>query len=191
MKSNSLELQDLVVAREGVALTKPLAVTLGGGEMLVVRGNNGSGKSTFLKTVAGLLKPGSGAVLREGRVQYFGHRNGLARDMAVRDNVLLWARLGGYGGLAAAAMHYFDLGDVADVTLSKLSAGWQQRVALTRLITMPADLWLLDEPTANLDAAGTALLQTLIQARREQGGIVVIATHSPIQGESIKTITIN
>jgi len=75
--------------------------------------------------------------------------------------------------------------------VSELSAGWQQRVALTRLITIPTGLWLLDEPMANLDAHGVSLLQALIQSRLEQGGIIVIATHMQLQGERVKAINIS
>ena len=197
MKSNSLELRDMIVAREGAALTMPLSVTLQGGEMLVVHGTNGSGKSTLLKTIAGLLKPLDGEILFNGQQAaeyppvYLGHKQGLARELTVRDNVMLWARLSSCLELVDAAMHYFELQDIADVSLSKLSAGWQQRVMLTRLITQQAALWLLDEPTSNLDTEGIQLLQTLMQTRLEQGGMIIVATHADLRGQSIKTININ
>jgi heme exporter protein A len=197
MKSNSLALEGLVVAREGAALTVPITIALAAGEMLAVRGDNGSGKSTLLKTIAGLLPVKAGAIKvnaqwpNEEPVLYIGHKLGLSKDMSVYDNVALWAKLSGAAELIAAALHYFDLGDIAEVPLSKLSAGWQQRVALTRLITVPSRLWLLDEPTANLDREGTALLQTLIQSRLEQGGIVLVATHAELQGNMIKSINIS
>ncbi len=197
MKSNSLELDQLVVLRDGAPLTLPITLSLHSGEMLVVRGSNGSGKSTFLKTLARLLPSGVGQIRINGQwpaahpATYLGHRNGLATTMNVLDNVALWGKLSGFPELISAAMHYFELEDIADVPLSKLSAGWQQRVALTRLITMQSPLWLLDEPTSNLDTEGVALLQSLIQSRLEQGGMVVVATHSDLRGDMIKTININ
>jgi heme exporter protein A len=197
MKSNSLELDGLVVAREGAPLMSPLNLSIAEGEMLAVRGSNGSGKSTLLKTLAGLIPAHSGsatiggAPVAETSILYVGHKSGLARDMSVYDNVVLWARLHNAPELTAAALHYFDLRDIADVPLHTLSAGWQQRVVLTRLITIPAKLWLLDEPTANLDSAGTSLLQTLLHARLEQGGMVVIATHVDMKGDFVKTINIS
>lgn len=197
MKSNSLELIDAVVAREGAALTQPITVAIKGGEMLSLRGSNGSGKSTLLKTIAGLLPLGGGGIRINGestgdiKPVYVGHRNGLSPTMNVIDNVSLWGKLGGARDLIPAAMHYFDLSDIADVPLYKLSAGWQQRVSLTRLITQPAILWLLDEPTSNLDSAGIQLLHSLMQSRVEQGGMIVVATHGEIQGEMVKTININ
>jgi len=197
MTGNSLELQALVVAREGAALSSPLNLTLKGGEVLAVRGSNGSGKSTFLKTLAGLVPLGGGEI-RVNNVWpapqaslYFGHKRALTMEMSVEDNVALWARLHGCPELTAVALHYFDLTDIADVPVSKLSAGWQQRVALTRLITAPAFLWLLDEPTANLDGEGVSLLQSLMQTRLERGGMIIVATHAEMQGENVKTININ
>ena len=193
MKSNSLRIHALVVAREGAPLCGPVSVELERSQMLVIRGNNGSGKSTFLRTVAGLLPPLTGSIEKEGgrAPLYLGHKRGLAPELSVYDNVAHWARLCGHPELTFAAMRYFDLTDIADVPLHKLSAGWQQRVALTRLITVQSPLWLLDEPASNLDGQGAQLLQSLMQARLEQGGIIVIATHSDIQGEMIKTIHLN
>ncbi len=197
MKSNSIEMHEVVVAREGAALTSPITCALAAGEMLAVRGSNGSGKSTLLKTLAGLISPNAGTVKLNGQwppqesVLYIGHKLGLSKEMTVYDNVALWAGLHGARELTAAALHYFDLTDIDDVPLTKLSAGWQQRVALTRLITIPSRLWLLDEPTANLDGEGVALLETLMQSRLEQGGIIIAATHSDLSGKNIKTININ
>ena len=197
MKSNSLVMEQMVIGREGVALSAPIDVTVETGTLLAVRGQNGSGKSTLLKILAGLLPPHSGRALYGDapihcrQVLYIGHKLGLDISLSVYDNVNLWSKLYRVPELTAAALHYFDLGDIADVPVRQLSAGWQQRVALTRLITIPSSLWLLDEPTSHLDAAGTGLLQTLLHSRLEQGGVVVMATHHDLQGEFIKSINIS
>lgn len=197
MKSNSLILDQLVVAREGAPLTAPITLAVEAKEMIAIHGSNGSGKSTLLKTIAGLIPLYSGAILVNGvwpaehRPVYLGHKRGLVPSMSVYDNVAFWAKSAGYGELAPAAMHYFDLTDIADAPVESLSAGWQQRVALTRLITMPSLLWLLDEPTANLDSEGVALLQSLMQSRLEQGGIILVSTHMQLQGKRIRSINIS
>lgn len=193
MKSNSLELLELSVSREGAELIPPFTRRLKGGEVLVVRGRNGSGKSSLLKCIAGLLPPASGKImwndkpLRESphwpqEIVYLGHKRGLNMGLNVLDNVAFWAKAYRQPELIGAALHYFDLEDIADVPLSSLSAGWQQRVALTRLITIPASLWLLDEPGANLDEEGVRLLNNILETRVEQGGIAVMATHAQVEG---------
>ncbi len=199
MKSNTLELNNLQIARDGQVLVHGLTYRLNGGDILLVQGHNGSGKSTLLKTIAGLLAPASGEIHLNGepahrhphRPVFIGHKRGLTLSMSVADNVRLWAEASDNMELYAAALHYFDLEGLEDVTLSQLSAGWQQRVALTRLITMPAFLWLLDEPIANLDHDGIALLHNLIQTRSEQGGIILMTSHADVQGEAIKKLNLS
>ena len=197
MKSNSLILEGLVIARDGAELSAPISLQLAAGDMLAIHGSNGSGKSTLLKTVAGLLPVHQGTLTVDGawpaknRSLYMGHKRGLSPSMSVVDNVSFWAKAAGYPELTAAAMRYFDLQDIPGAKVSELSAGWQQRVGLARLITMPSNLWLLDEPTANLDAEGIALLQSLMQSRLEQGGIILVATHLQMQGQNIRILNLS
>lgn len=194
------------MAREGAPLCVPIDLRLEAGQLLLIRGRNGSGKSTLLKTLAGLLPVHEGrAILAEtgdeGNAQspweilpkplYLGHKRALSLSMNVMDNVAFWARAAGYPELIDAALHYWDLEDIPDAPVSSLSAGWQQRVALTRLITMPTGLWLLDEPTSNLDGEGVELLHSLIQTRLEQGGLVLAASHITFEGERVKEYEIN
>ena len=199
MKSNTLELDNLQIARDGQVLIHGLTYRLSGGDILLVQGHNGSGKSTLLKTIAGLRPPAGGRVTINGHPAaeyphhplFLGHKRGLTLSMSVADNVRLWSQLSDNEELYQAALHYFDLEGLEDVTLSQLSAGWQQRVALTRLITMPALVWLLDEPITHLDQDGIALLHQLIQTRAEQGGIILMTSHADIQGDEIKKLNIS
>lgn len=199
MKSDILELDALVVGREGVALLPALSQRIEPGEMLAIRAPNGAGKSTLLATIAGLLAPISGTVrLGEGPLKhhpaypqailYYGHRRGMDTTCTVREHVGFYAHAYRQPELIEAALHYFDLEEWADCTISTLSAGWQQRVALTRLITQPGQLWLLDEPAHHLDEEGLALLSSLIQTRRERGGILLMVSHMPVEGEGIRTL---
>lgn len=202
MKSNNLLLADVVIGRDGSALTEPLTLKLEAGNLLALRGRNGSGKSTCLKTLAGLLPPLSGEITWRGHalteapeypagILYLGHRRAINARLTVLDNIAAWARAYDQPELVEAALHFFDMEDIAQVTVGELSAGWQQRVALTRLITQPAYLWLLDEPSANLDEEGVQLLNALLQTRLERGGIVVLATHQKLEGERIAVLDLD
>jgi len=202
MEQHTLIFNDTTIIREGVSLLAGLHMSLNSGDLLMVQGANGSGKSTLLKAMAGLFPVARGSIDWNGdkvhthagypnNLLYLGHKRGLRLQMSVRDNVAFWAKMRGNEELVQAALHYFDLEPVADAPCSMLSAGWQQRVALTRLLTMPSAIWLLDEPTANLDEEATGLLHSLVMSRIEQKGIVVMTTHADVQGERHKTLDLN
>jgi heme exporter protein A len=202
MKSDNLQLQELACARDGAWVLPPITQQLRAGEVLLVSGRNGCGKSTLLKTVAGLLRPATGEILWNGeplRAQggypanlvYIGHKRGVEPSLSVLAHVKFWARAFRQQELIEAALHYFDLEDIAHTPVHQLSAGWQQRVALTRLITQPGSLWLLDEPTQNLDADGLNLLHSLMQTRSEQGGIIMLASHVPLEGDRVRQLDLN
>ncbi len=167
------------------------------GEACALAGANGSGKSSLLKIIAGLLPPDEGAVLfqgkpirktsdYEGQVLYIGHKNAIKPEASVRDNVMFWADMAHSTYLAAAAIDYFSLGTWLDMPAGAMSAGWQRRVTLTKLITMPAKLWLLDEAANNLDADGVALLGGLVNSRTNSGGAVIFAAHGLPSAEVAK-----
>src|SRR5689334_24020214 len=107
MKSNSLALEDVVIARDGAELSTPITLQLAGGNMLAIHGSNGAGKSTLLKTIAGLLPVHQGTVRVNGewpaknQCLYLGHKRGLTPSMSVYDNVSFWAKAAGYPELTA------------------------------------------------------------------------------------------
>lgn len=190
---NKLSVSGLRYSRGGAILCESLSFTLKAGELKVIRGANGSGKSTLLQILAGLRKPDVGSIVWEGvtltehpgypmLVCYVGHRHGMRPTLSVLDNLSFWARMYDSEMLLAAAINYFDLDALVHVPFEALSAGWKQRVNLARLILTPAPLWLLDEPSSNLDALGIELLQSLMSTRLERGGMVVMASHARIEG---------
>jgi heme exporter protein A len=199
MKSDNLELDGLQLARDGVALLSPISRQFAAGEIVAITGPNGAGKSTLLKAIAGLVRPMAGQVrwnaepiTRHGdyprMVCHLNHKRGIEPGRRVGEQVAFWARAHGQPELADAALHYFDLTPWQDHQAAMLSAGWQQRLALARLIVQPGSLWLLDEPTSHLDADGIGLLHSLIQTRSERGGIILIATHIPLAGDHVRTL---
>lgn len=150
-------------------------------------GPNGSGKSTLLRVVAGLLRPTSGRVTIDGVpdpgrirwiVGYAGHNSGLYRDLTVRENLSLFARLygvpdervGSVAGALGIEMH-------ANTRVADLSAGFVRRAAVARAILHEPAVLLLDEPYANLDDDAAELLSDAVKAWRAPGRSAVIATH--------------
>ncbi|MCH2546059.1 MAG: heme ABC exporter ATP-binding protein CcmA [Alphaproteobacteria bacterium] len=184
-----LSCQNLRAIRGERLLFDHLGFSLKPGAILVLRGANGCGKSTLLRMLAGLMPSAKGDVCWQERnvynnndykelMLYIGHQNAIKPELTVYDNVQYWASMRGSEMLAPAALQFFDLWPMAELSAGQLSAGWQRRVALARLIAIPSLIWLLDEPTANLDSYGVEMLDGLIATRAKQGGIIILASHS-------------
>ena len=160
------------------------------GQALVLRGPNGCGKTTLLRTAATLLKAAAGKLTWNGadiaedpeehraRLHFIGHQDAVKGALTVRENIAVWAKVrGATEDRIEAAMSAFDIAHLTDTPAQYLSAGQHRRTALARLVASPAALWLLDEPTVSLDADGTACLQRAIAAHRADKGMVMAATH--------------
>ena len=161
------------------------------GEIVLLQGPNGAGKTTLLRLCAGLLplERGQGYVLgvdlkrdRElvrHRVGVIGHNNGLYADLTVTENVRFWGRtVGATQGEVDAALQRMGLnGRLADLPVSRLSAGQKRRTALAGLVARRAELWLLDEPHAGLDAAGRDELDQVLKMAASAGATVMVASH--------------
>ncbi len=154
---------------------------------MILTGRNGSGKTTLLKYIAGIGE-GTGNISLmgtpiacgrdyEGHALYLGHRDAVKLQATVQDNLTFWANLYGEPMLIPAAIQYFGLDIYLDAPCYQLSAGWRKRVALARLITNPAALWLLDEPYTHLDEEAVHLLGGLIEGRVSKSGAVIMAAH--------------
>ena len=182
-----------LVQRRGVrTVIDNLSFAVQGGEALVLTGPNGAGKTTLLRSLAGFLRPAAGRVRLEGgdgdreigeQSHFVGHLNGIKASLTVAENLGFWAaylEIDGAGegmARAAAALERFGLGSLAAIPAGYLSAGQKRRLALSRLLVATRPIWLLDEPTASLDAASAALLTTAIDEHIAGGGIAIIATH--------------
>jgi heme exporter protein A len=162
---------------------------------LLLLGRNGSGKSSLLRLLAGLLKPAAGTLFwgdetvgaeREahaGRLHYLGHQDSVKPVLTVEENLLFWARLHDPAtppDRIAAALAAFNLTPLAQTPGKLLSAGQQRRLALARLLAAPAPLWLLDEPSVGLDQESLARLETIMAEHRAAGGMVALSTHADI-----------
>lgn len=191
--------ENIVCERGEKIIFAGLGFCLQPGSLLLLKGANGSGKTSLIKILTGLIAPRSGQVMWDGKpiaenfdfrreLMFIGHKGGVKLDYTVEENIRFWARLYGTEMLLGAAMDFYDLTPYKDVPAAQLSAGWQRRVALARLIVVPCKLWLLDEPTNFLDEDAVILTANLIETRVTQGGIVVAASHIMNSGIAAHTL---
>lgn len=175
-----LTLENITVSRMGRPLFTKLSLSAQPGACVVVRGQNGAGKTTLLKVIAGLLPPNTGVVQHDyaHSMNFITHDNALDESMSVVQNMLFWAALSGTHMLIPAALKFFHLEAMAEIPAHQLSQGTKRRLELARLMLKPADLWLLDEPLANLDSDMTDVVLSLIASKCDQGGIVVMTAHA-------------
>jgi len=200
--------EDLACRRGARLVFAGVSFRLGAGGALVLTGANGSGKSSLLRLVAGLLAPAAGRLIWGGaqvgrdlaghhaRLHYVGHQDAVKPVMTPRETLVFWAALGGpqLPGAASAvenALAAFALDAVADWPCRWLSAGQRRRLALARLLVRPAPLWLLDEPASALDADSQARLEEVIAAHRAAGGRVLLATHAAIALDNAAGLTLD
>ena len=199
---------EIVVALRGaVAVVGRFPVLAGAdldvarGEILLLQGPNGAGKTSLLRALAGLLpiERGEARVLgtdvvraREevrNKVGLLGHTNGLYLDLTVRQNVSFWGEMvGASSNEIASVMDRMKLSErLADVRASQLSAGQKRRCALASLIVRRAQLWLLDEPHAGLDAVGRDELDDTLRQVVNSGATVVLASHEHERASQLAT----
>jgi heme ABC exporter ATP-binding subunit CcmA len=169
------------------------------GEILLVRGRNGVGKTTLLRALAGLLAITSGDAVVLGtdlrtdrravrsKVGLLGHGNGLYEDLTVAENVRFWGRtVGATDAEITTALEHLGLaGRLAGVAVHRLSAGQRRRTAVAIVAVRRPELWLLDEPHAGLDAAGRDLVDDLLRRAVAAGATVVFASHELDRAEPL------
>lgn len=172
MGDTLIRAENLACVRGGRLLFEGLTLGVARGEALCVTGANGSGKSSLLRCLAGLLAPAAGRVERPGRIAYLGHENALKPGRTLGQELAWWAGLD--GGAAVLAL---GLETLSEVPVRMLSAGQKRRAALARVMASGADLWLLDEPGAGLDAANAAALSDAIAVHVAAGGGAIVVTH--------------
>lgn len=173
-----LSVRDLCLERHFQPVFEPLSFGLGAGELLVVTGPNGSGKTSLIRMLAGLIEPTSGSVRREpGKTAYVGHEAAVKAELSVFENLQFSARLAHGSGAIEPAIAELGLRDCAEQTGRTLSAGQRKRTALARLMLSKCALWLLDEPYTNLDADGVSVMDRLLDGHLAGGGACVMSTH--------------
>jgi len=173
----TLEVRGLSVARGGIPVLEGVAFTLPPGRALVLRGPNGVGKTTLLRTLAGLQPALAGSLsLPAESLSYAAHADGIKAVLTVTENLTFWAAVHGTADVAGA-MAAMNLTALASRRAANLSAGQKRRLGLARLLVTGRPIWLLDEPTVSLDAASVTLFAGVLRGHLAGGGSAVIATH--------------
>lgn len=188
--------EGLACRRGERAVFAGLDFELGGGGSLILRGSNGSGKTSLLRMIAGLIEPAAGRLRLEGgapelaigqQCHFVAHQDAVKPALTVRENLGFWGDVFG-SGTVEAALAAFDLAAIAGLPAGILSAGQKRRLALSRLALSDRPLWLLDEPSVGLDGASRDRLSALMAAHLGRGGLIVAATHVEIGLEGGRSI---
>jgi heme exporter protein A len=197
-KAAVLDVRGLSVSRGERQLFANLDLSVVAGQVALLTGPNGTGKTTLLLALAGIVRPEAGEIAfpahggEDGTrpaMHLLGYQQGIKPRLTVLENLTFWRQVNGASGLMPeAALAETGIASLAALEAGHLSSGQLRRLALARLLVTPRPIWLLDEPSATLDTAGEALLVRLIEAHRQGGGIAIIATHhalSLVEGAGI------
>lgn len=181
----SLVAENLGCERNGRVVFSKLTFTVQAGECAELRGLNGSGKSSLLRVLAGLVPLSSGSVTFSNShdfrtaLHFIAHQDAIKNAMTVAENLKFWCDVMG-GSSIAAALEAFRLGSLQDEPAQLLSAGQRRRLCLSRLFVSSRPIWLLDEPMTALDQSSQELLRGHISRHLKDKGMVIAATHGDL-----------
>jgi heme exporter protein A len=189
----TLLVQSLACKRNGRTIFRDVGFSLKPGDMLMITGANGSGKTSLLRQLAGLLPMVTGDIRWDNKpvtddmtaylqqLQFVGHLEAIKPELTVRETLSYWSILRGQGKASSAdCLAVFNLESFIDLPVCRLSAGQKRRLSLTRLLLNPAPLWLLDEPGTALDHAATDKLVEAVTNHCGNGGMAIVVTHHDI-----------
>jgi heme exporter protein A len=182
--------REVSCVRGGREVFSRLSFEASSGDALAVVGPNGSGKTSLLRLIAGVLAPAGGSIALEGgdgeltlpeQSHYLGHRDALKPALSVAENLNFWRDfLGGATSDPAESLRIVELDHAAQLPAAFLSAGQRRRLSIARLLTVRRPVWLLDEPTNALDTAGQKLFADLMAGHLSRGGLIIAATHTSL-----------
>jgi heme exporter protein A len=201
--SSMLEVGNLACSRGDHRLFSGLGFALHPGQIMQVQGANGSGKTSLLRTLCGFIQPDEGEILWRGKnvrdlgeeyyaeLLYLGHLNAIKDELNALENLQMSSGMAGYtvtDQQAVSALRRMGLQRREYLPVRVLSQGQRRRVALARLLTSNAPLWILDEPLTALDVGAVGLMQELIGEHLSKGGMTIFTTHQPLQVTGVETI---
>jgi heme exporter protein A len=185
-----LTASNLACRRSGRDVFAGVSFSIAAGELLAIRGRNGAGKSSLLRTIVGLVRAADGQLALEAgdpeltigeQAHYLGHQDALKPSLSVRENLQFWTDFLGAGAAGTSEpLAKVGLDTLADLPAAYLSAGQRRRLSIARLLAVERPIWLLDEPTSALDATAQQSLTELMRAHLGGGGLILAATHGAL-----------
>ncbi len=180
---------DLACRRGERLLFRGLSLDLASGDVLHITGENGTGKTSLLRILAGLLSPYSGEVSHEGAIGMLDERHALDPEQPLGEALRFWQQVDRCAD-PAEAISAMELDALLEVPVRYLSTGQRKRAAMARLLCQQAPIWLLDEPLSGLDDRSQARIAETVSAHAAAGGIVVLASHQPIAVERLSVFAL-
>ena len=201
----NLEAHDLTCIRDDRTLFENLSFHVEPGQVLLLEGRNGSGKTSLLRTLCAIRLPDSGKITWDGEdifklgpeyhahTAYVGHKDGVKLDLTAVENLTMAKGLGDPNDdiTIVEALAQVDLYGFEDVPARNLSAGQQRRLALARLLVTRAKLWILDEPFTSLDTHGIGVVETLFATHLANNGMIAVTSHHSINLDTAAIRRIN
>ncbi|MDH5352922.1 MAG: cytochrome c biogenesis heme-transporting ATPase CcmA [Gammaproteobacteria bacterium] len=201
-----LQINDLSCIRDDRVLFEHLSLSLDGGQMLLVEGRNGSGKTSLLRILTGLKLADAGDIFWQGQsitrlgadyyeaVNYVGHHDGIKRELTCLENLRLVQAMGKPAPIELDdALEQVLLYRYGDTPVGNLSAGQKRRLALARLLVTESKLWILDEPFTSLDKKSMDYFQGVFEQHIQNQGMVVMTSHHEMvmPGPSLKRLNLS
>ena len=191
MTYQSLKIENLTCVRGGREIFKDISFELVSGEAIQITGLNGSGKTSLLRIIAGLIQFPSGQIsftecVNDSNISqychYIGHTDAIKPTLTVSENLNFWRSImGNPAETITNSLKVFGLSDLENISASYLSAGQKRRLSLARLLVTQRPIWLLDEPLTSLDLNAKTILNQIILNHLTNGGLILATTHSPLE----------